>query len=185
MTLQGLFFLADPLQRMAEELALIAQIIKPHGIRGEVSLRTFTFDEERFLTLKRVTVRSRDGSLAERTVDSVRLTGQGVLITFEGITDRTAAEALRNMELLVPLSERPALPEGRAYYDEVIGMRVVDDDTGEELGTVADVIDMPAGDVFVLTLEGGREHLVTGAGDEVRRIDTKKKELRVKLLEEY
>jgi ribosomal 30S subunit maturation factor RimM len=63
-------------------------------------------------------------------------------------------------------------------------MTVIDDESGETLGKVVDVIEAPAGEVFVLDLQG-KEHLVTNAGEEVRRVDTKKKELRVKLLPEY
>ncbi|HET6400605.1 MAG TPA: hypothetical protein VFH95_04320, partial [Candidatus Kapabacteria bacterium] len=59
-----------------------------------------------------------------------------------------------------------------------------DDSSGAVLGRVTNVLDMPAGDVFVLD-RNGTEHLVTNAGGEVRAIDLKKKELRVKLLEPY
>ena len=169
---------------MNEELVLIARIGKPHGIRGEVSIQSFSNDNNRFKKLKRVILRMPSGELAERSVTSVRLLPTGILLTFEGVEDRDAAETLRNAEILIPESERPKLPKGRAYYDEIIGMSVIDDETGSVIGIVKNVLDMPAGDVFVLDLNG-IEHLVTNAGEEVRKIDVAKKELRVTLLETY
>ncbi len=129
-------------------------------------------------------LRLPSGETLERTVSSVRLLPTGILLTFVGVDDRDAAETLRNAEILIPERERPKLPKGRAYYDEIIGMTVLDDETNAVIGKVINVLDMPAGDVFVLDLNG-TEHLVTNAGEEVRKLDVAKKELRVKLLETY
>ena len=167
---------------MAEDLVLIARIGKPHGIKGEVSLQTFTFDDRRFSKLKRVLLKSKDGTVSEATVESVRFVNQGVLLKLAGSDDRDAAEQLRGSEMLIPESERPKLPKGRAYYDEIIGMKVVEDTSNEEIGRVKDVLDMPASDVFVLDL-GGVERLVSNVGEEVKKIDVQKKEIRVSLLE--
>ncbi len=169
---------------MSEDLVLLARIRKPHGIKGELSLESFSFDDRRFLKLKKVLVRLPDGAVSEHAIRHVRISGQGVLLTFEGIEDRTSAEAFRGAELFIAESERPKLPKGRFYYDQIIGMTVIDDDTGVAIGRVKNVLDMPAGDVFVLDLEG-REHLISNAGEEVRAIDVRKKELRVLLLKPY
>ena len=169
---------------MSEDLVLIARIGKPHGIRGEVSIQSFSHDDRRFQKLKHVLLRLPSGEIAARAISSVRLLPTGILLKFEGIDDRDAAETLRNAEILIPESERPKLPEGRAYYDQIIGMSVVDDASGVEIGIVKNVLDMPAGDVFVLDLNS-TEHLVTNAGEEVRKIDVSKNEMRVRLLETY
>jgi 16S rRNA processing protein RimM len=167
-----------------EELILIARIGKPHGIRGDVTIQSFSYDDRRFQKLKRVLLRMPTGEMVERSVSSVRLLPTGILLKFEGVDDRDAAELLRNSEIVIPKSERPKLPKGRAYYDEIIGMTVLDDETNTIIGKVINVLDMPAGDVFVLDLNG-TEHLVTNAGEEVRKIDVSKNELRVKLLDTY
>lgn len=169
---------------MNNDLVLIARIGKPHGIRGEVSIQSFSHDDRRFKKLGQVMLRLPSGETLERTVSSVRLLPTGILLTFVGVDDRDAAETLRNAEILIPERERPKLPKGRAYYDEIIGMTVLDDETNAVIGKVINVLDMPAGDVFVLDLNG-TEHLVTNAGEEVRKLDVAKKELRVKLLETY
>ena len=169
---------------MSEELVLIARVRKVFGLKGEVEIEPFTWDEKRFKRLKRVFLRAADGKLSEQEVEAAHFVHKGVRLKFSGIDDRTAAETLRGKEILIPDSERAKLPKGRAYYDEIIGLNVVDDETGEHLGTVTNVLDMPASDVFVLDLSG-TEHLLTNAGEEIRKLDLKKKELRVKLLENY
>ena len=169
---------------MSEDLVLIAHVRKPRGLKGDVFIKTYTSDDRRFLKLKKVLVRLSNGEMTERKIASAQILPNGVTIKIEGVDNCDAAELLRSAELLIPESERPKLPKGRAYYDQIIGMNVVDEETGAPIGIVKNVLDMPAGDVFVLDLNGV-EHLVTNAGDEVCAIDVEKKEIRVRLLEAY
>ncbi|MDP4198939.1 MAG: ribosome maturation factor RimM [Bacteroidota bacterium] len=169
---------------LPDDYVLIARIRKPHGLQGELEIESFTWDEGRFGKLKRVFLRNAEGIITEQIVESARPTNRGVLIRFQGVQDRDAADGLRGAEMFIPESERPKLPEGRAYYDEIIGMYVIDDVSGTAIGRVTNVLNMPAGDVFVLDING-QEHLVSNAGDEIVKIDTAKNEVRVRLLEEY
>jgi 16S rRNA processing protein RimM len=169
---------------MNDDLVLIAHVRKPRGLKGDIFIKTYTSDDKRFLKLKKVLVRLANGEISERKIESSKILPNGVTIKIEGVDDCDAAELLRNAELLIPESERHKLPDGRAYYDQIIGMNVVDDETGLAIGTVRNILDMPAGDVFVLDLNGV-EHLVTNAGEEVCAIDVEKKEIRVRLLEPY
>lgn len=168
-----------------EELVLLAKIRKPHGVKGEVVLQSFTMDDNRFKKLRRVFLRNERGIVTEKNIESVRLTNNGVLIKFEGINDRTLADTLQFQEVMIPISERAKLPEGHAYYDEIIGMDVIDDETDEKLGVIRDIMEVPAGEVYVITMIDGTEHLLSSVGEEVKKLDTKKNTLRVKLLEEY
>jgi 16S rRNA processing protein RimM len=168
-----------------EELILIAKVRRSHGVKGEVLLETFVMDDKRFKKLKRVFLRDAKGKLEEKQVTSARLTANGVLIKFEGIDDRDEADELRAQEVTIPISERAKLPAGQAYYDEIIGMDVIDDASDEKLGVVRDVLEMPAGEVYVLEMNDGREHLLSSMGEEVKKLDVKKNSLRVSLLEDY
>ncbi len=167
-----------------EDLVLIAKVRKPHGVRGELLLQSFTNDDNRFKSLKSVMVRTAKGT---ETLDiaSIRLTAQGVLIKFAYVLDRDQADELRNAELLIPAMARPELQEGRAYYDEIIGATVVDDNSDNVIGIVEDIMEMPAGDILVVRKTDGDEHLITMMGEEIKKIDTKKKQVRVVLLEEW
>lgn len=167
-----------------EPWVLIGRIRKAHGLKGEVSVEPTGDNPARFKKLSRVFLRNKVGDIREVKVLKVRTAAGHPLVLLEGIEDKTAADTLKNQEVLIPESERPPLPKGRAYYDEIEGMQVVDDESGESLGTVREVLDMPAGEVFVIDMKEG-ERLVTNAGGEVIAIDTKTRQLRVKLLEEY
>lgn len=168
-----------------EELILLAKIRKAHGVKGEVILQSFTMDDNRFKKLKRVFLRNDRGVVAEKQIDAVRLTNNGVLLKFEGVDDKNAADTLQFHEVMIPISERQKLPEGHAYYDEIIGMDVIDDETEEKIGVIRDIMEVPAAEVYVITRTDGTEHLLSSASEEVKKLDTKKNTLRVKLLEEY
>lgn len=163
---------------------LIGRIRKAHALKGEVSVEPTGDNPARFKKLERVFLRDKAGDIREVKVLKARTANGLPLLQLEGVTDKEAADALKNQEVLIPESERPKLPKGQAYYDEIEGMNVIDDESGEQLGTVREVLDMPAGEVFVLDLNG-KEHLVSNAGNEVVLIDVKKNEIRVSLLEEY
>jgi len=168
-----------------EEQILIAIIRRAHGLKGEVLAESYTFDKTRFAKLKSVTLKFQKGSDLYYTISGSRAVPQGVLLTFEEVKDRNAAETLKGAEVYIPISERLPLGDDQAYYDEIEGMSVIDDQSGEELGTVKEVMEMPNGDMYVFRMKDGSEKLVTSAGEEIVRLDKKKKEVRVKLLENY
>jgi 16S rRNA processing protein RimM len=163
---------------------LIGRIRRAHALKGEVSVEPTGDNPSRFKKLSRVFLRNKLGEIREIKVLQARIANGLPLLMLEGIADKEAADGLKNQEILLPDSERPPLPKGHAYYDQIEGMEVIDDTTGETLGTVREVLDMPAGEVFVLDLNG-TEHLVSNAGEEVISIDVPKKQLRVRLLEQY
>ncbi|MDP4219584.1 MAG: ribosome maturation factor RimM [Bacteroidota bacterium] len=168
-----------------EEQILIGIIRRAHGLKGEVLVESYTFDKARFGSLKMVKLKFQKKADLHYTVSASRTVPQGILLMFDEVKDRTGADALRGAEIYIPISERMPLSEGRAYYDELAGMKVVDDDSDEELGTVKEVMPMPAGDVYVIRLIDGSEKLVTSAGEEIVRMDKKKREVRVRLLANF
>jgi 16S rRNA processing protein RimM len=170
---------------MEEEQILIAIIKRAHGIKGEVLAAPQTFDVSRFTKLKMVTLKLLKGDSLTLTISGSRIVHQGILLSFKEITDRNESEKLRGAELYIPISERLPLPKGKIYYDEIEGMKVVDDENGEELGSVKEIREMPNGDMYVLRLTDGSEKLVTSAGNEIRKVDKKKREVRVRLLADY
>lgn len=105
---------------------------------------------------ERLTVAGVPGRL---TVAGVRAHSGRWLLSFTGIEDRTAAEALRGIRLLLPARQRPALPDPDDFYDsDLIGLRAIAPD-GVELGRVSDVVHAPGGEYLVLLRADG-EHLV-------------------------
>jgi 16S rRNA processing protein RimM len=93
------------------------------------------------------------------TVAAVRSTADRLLVRFEGIDDRDAAEALRGAELTVPASSLPALSEGEWWPHELEGCEVRTEG-GRDLGTLREVVFNPANDLWVVLSEDGEETLV-------------------------
>lgn len=123
----------------------LAAITGAHGIRGEVKLKIFADDLSSYRlfnggTLKLVSLRQ----------DIAR---------FEGVADRTAAEAMRGTALTVPRSSLPPLAEGEYYHADLIGLPARSE-AGEPLGTVVAVENYGASDLVEIEREGGRRFLV-------------------------
>lgn len=124
---------------------LVARIGAPHGVRGEVRLFVFTEDPGAILDYDPLT----DASGKRRfRIASLRAAKDHFVARLEGVADRTAAEALTNVELYVA---RNALPETEDedtfYHADLIGLRV-EDETGAAIGTVIALHDFGAGDIL-------------------------------------
>jgi 16S rRNA processing protein RimM len=96
------------------------------------------------------------------------LAGSQVLLKLHGIDDRDAAEAQRGAMVEVPEREAWKLPRGRFYWHQIIGLRVQTPE-GRELGTVKEILETGANDVYVVDTERG-EMLVPAIKDVVKGI---------------
>ena len=130
---------------------LVGTIGRAHGLRGEVSVHVRTDEPERRFT-PGASLRVGD---RPRTVASARWHSGTLLLGLEGVTDRTAAEALRGRELWadVPAAEAPA-DEGEYWDRQLVGLEVLDA-AGAVAGTIGEVLHLPAHDVLVVHTPGG------------------------------
>jgi 16S rRNA processing protein RimM len=142
-------------------------VLGAHGIRGELKCRVVTdFPKQRFKRGNTVLLRG-----ATYTVRSARIQGTVVLLGLAEVPDRNAAEALRGADVEVRTEDAVALPKGQFYWHQVIGLHVIDATTQEDLGSVVDIIETGANDVYLV--RGGRygEVLVPAIKDVVKDID--------------
>jgi 16S rRNA processing protein RimM len=141
------------------ELIVVGRIRRAHGIHGEVLVEPITDAPDTiFVSGRRVLVEAHgeadeDGP-ASLTITSSRPFKQGYLVTFDRIADRTAAESWRDRYLLLPATELPPLAENEVYVHDLIGMHVVLS-SGEALGTVREVYELPQGLVVDVGRDGG------------------------------
>jgi 16S rRNA processing protein RimM len=139
-----------------------------HGVRGELKCRIITdFPSRRFKTGTRLVLGPDHQPV---TVRRARIQGTTVLLQLDEVTDRTAAAALRNFELSVPIGDAGRPPRGQFFWHEVIGLTVIDVTTDRELGTVADILETGANDVYIVNGPRG-EILVPAIKDVVKLID--------------
>jgi len=158
----------------AEDYLVVGRIGKAHGLRGEVSVEPRTDEpDRRFAVGARLGVESkRPGSLDTTTLTVARTRWHSgrLLVTFEEIADRNAAEDARGTMLVVPVDphERPADPE--EFYDhQLVGLAVVTP-AGEPLGKLTEVVHGAAQDLLVVS-SGDREVLVPFVSELVPDVD--------------
>jgi len=147
----------------------IGRILRPHGVRGEVLIEVITDFPERFDVLEVVYLGYDNWRATPYRVRTRRWHREWVLLSFEGCPDRTAAEALREMFVQIPIEEARPLPEGTYYSHELIGLDVITTE-GEEIGRISDVLFTAANDVYVVQSTRG-EILLPAISQVIKQID--------------
>jgi 16S rRNA processing protein RimM len=138
---------------------VVGRIGRPHGLRGEVTVQVTTDDpDDRFAA---GSVLGTDPvSRGPLTVTGMRRSGPVLVIGFDGITDRDAAETLRGTLLTLDSAALPVPDDPDEFYDhQLIGLSVLDR-SGIVLGSVVEVMHPPASPVLVVTRPDGSEELV-------------------------
>lgn len=133
---------------MLKPYLLLGEIVRPQGIRGEVKVRHYTDDPGRFDELETV-YREENGAYLPLALTGSRAQGDDVFLSFEGVTDRNAAEALRGTQLYVDRAHARPLDENQWFVADLLGAKAVDTQ-GREVGTLKDVLRAGGADVFVL-----------------------------------
>ncbi|WP_019170848.1 ribosome maturation factor RimM [Pseudaminobacter salicylatoxidans] len=153
----------------------MAVIGAPHGVRGELRVKTFTGDP---LALGDYgPLFSKDGRAFE--VIDIRPAKTVVVVRFKGVNGRDAAEALNGTELFI---DRSALPddgeEDEFYHADLIGL-AVKDETGAAVGKVTAVQNFGGGDILEISHAGRKGVLVPFTETAVPEIDIKAGFLRI------
>ena len=138
-----------------EDLVVVGRLARPHGLRGEMSVEVLSDFPERFAPgLVLVAAAPSGESRGELVVSTVRPAGERLLIGFQGIETRTAAEALRGLDVAVPAGREMPRPEGFVYHFDLEGCRAVDR-TGRELGVVTDLQEVGGRDLLSIRTPAG------------------------------
>lgn len=122
----------------------LAEITSPHGIRGAIKVKTFTEYSEDIFDYP--TLRDGLGKIYKLKLFAPKHNDL-MVVMINGIDSRNAAEALRGTKLYVDRSELPDAADGEFYYEDLVGLSVVDE-TGELIGAVLAVQNFGAGDFF-------------------------------------
>jgi 16S rRNA processing protein RimM len=141
---------------------VIGEVIKPHGVRGEVRVLPHTDLPERFGWLEEVYVGRED--LQPIAVEGFRLHKQWILLKLAGYDSREAATALRGAWLQVPREAAVPLEEGEYYIYQLEGLAVYTE-AGEHLGELVEVLETKANHVYIV--RGARGEILLPDTDEV------------------
>ncbi|QFU87470.1 ribosome maturation factor RimM [Amycolatopsis sp. YIM 10] len=134
---------------------VVGRVAKAHGITGELAVDVRTDSpEQRFAVGAVVLARPRGGRARELTVAAARSHSGRLLVRFEQVPDRTAAEELRGALLLGDTADLPPTEDPDEFYDHQLeGLRAELTD-GTEVGTVLEVVHSPGGELLSLDRDG-------------------------------
>ncbi len=148
---------------MSADMVTLGEIVRPHGVRGEVKLRSFTEDP--------CAIAAYGALVTERgerlTLKNVRAAHDHVIARIEGVADRDAAERLKGRKLQAALEALPPVEdEDEVYAADLVGLPVVDE-AGAAIGEVVAVQDFGAGDLLELAVPGRRSTVLLPFSDDV------------------
>ncbi|RME97945.1 MAG: 16S rRNA processing protein RimM [Chloroflexi bacterium] len=159
----------------------IGRIVRAHGIRGELSVAVLTDFPERFSSTEWVFVGNQTEADPYR-LQKYRWHKKHVLLTLEGVSDRTHAEQLAGQLVQVPVEDAVPLPEGSYYLYQLVGLSVFTT-TGERLGMLVDILETGANDVFVVQNEMQQEILLPSIPDVLKSVDLNQNRITVELID--
>jgi 16S rRNA processing protein RimM len=156
----------------------IGRVLKAHGVKGALRVELLTDFPDRFAPGRQIDIGGRRLTVAESEEQNGSL-----LVMFDGIDDRSAAERLAGLYCTLPLADARALPADRYYHFQLVGLTVVDRRSGRTIGQVAEVLAYDANDVLRVT-DGDREILIPMLRSVVRGITPEQGTISVELSEE-
>lgn len=146
----------------------MGRIAAPYAVRGWVKVQVFTEYLDSLLDYP-VWHLGKAGRWHEYEVLEARVHSQHLIARLAGVDDRNAAEALQGHEVAVTRAERPPAEEGEYYWDDLIGLTVVNL-AGETLGVVAGLLETGAHDIMKV-VAGEQERLIPFTGPIVQAVD--------------
>jgi len=141
-----------------EKYLRVGVITSPHGVRGEVKVYPTTDDVMRFKKLDKV-----------------------ILDLGRGVDTMNEVEGWRQKDLLITRDQAIPLEEDEFFITDLIGLNVVTDE-GETLGTLTDVMETGANDVYCVKTPEGKELLLPAIRDCILDVDLDKEEMLVHVL---
>ena len=166
---------------LMEDFLRVGVISSTHGVRGEVKVFPTTDDPTRFKKLKEVILDTgREKKPLE--IEQVKFFKNQVILKFKGFNNIDEIMPYKGKDLLIPREEAVPLGENENFIADLIDMEVVTDE-GEILGTLIDVMETGANDVYVVETSDGEEILLPAIRDCILDVNVEEKRMTVHVLE--
>lgn len=163
------------MKNIKDSITCIGKIINTHGIKGELKVEPYTFDNKRFSKLKSLYV---GDDLTEFFIKKVRV-NDFVYITFEGFENINDVINLKGSEIYIKDEDRLALDENQYYISDIIGKKVYDTDNNY-IGKLKDVLEYPANDIFIIESDYKSIYQIPAVKEFIKKIDST---ITIKLIE--
>ncbi|MCI5870125.1 MAG: ribosome maturation factor RimM [Dorea sp.] len=164
-----------------EELLQVGVITSTHGVRGEVKVYPTTDDAVRFKQLKHVLLDTGKETLSLE-IQGVKFFKQFVILKFKGIDNINEVERYKRCPLLVERKDAVELDEDEYFIADMIGMTVETED-GKEFGTLKDVIETGANDVYVIESREHGEVLIPAIRECILDVDVEEQKMKIHLMD--
>lgn len=164
-----------------DNLLRVGVVTTTHGVRGEVKVFPTTDDMHRFESLKNVIL---DLGKEQRSleIEQVKFFKNMVILKFKGLDNMNDVEAFRQKDLLITREQAVELGPDENFIADLIGLSVVTDE-GKLLGTLDDVLQTGANDVYSVKTGEGKELLLPAIKECILNVDLEKKEILVHILD--
>jgi 16S rRNA processing protein RimM len=150
------------------EWATIGKVVALFGLQGELKVISMSDIPDRFAELE--VIYTAPGHTPYR-IGSVRPhKGDMVVLKLVGIDDANAAEALRNVNLEIPVEELAKLPPNSYYQHDILGLKVLKLN-GQEVGKIVDIMPTGGNDVYVVKTPSGGQALIPAVKAVVKQVD--------------
>jgi 16S rRNA processing protein RimM len=166
------------------ERVVVGRVSGAHGLRGNLSVRTFGGDPDHLLQSPTLLLANGEDDPAAESFEVLRVfSGRKgeVRITLAGVEDRTTAERLRGRLVCVDSESLAPLEEGEYYSYQLVGC-TVETDAGQSIGTVTEIWSTGAPDVLVVVDGRGKQHLIPAAEELLREVDIEGRRIVVELV---
>lgn len=164
-----------------EDYLQVGVITSTHGIRGEVKVFPTTDDASRFQSLKNVILDTGREKLSLE-IERVKYFKQFVILKFKEIDNINDIEKYRKMPLLVSREDAVELGEDEYFIADMLGMKVFTDE-GEEFGTLKDIMETGANDVYIIDTKMHGEVLIPAIKDCILDVDTEGQKMTIHLMD--
>lgn len=164
-----------------EDLLQVGIITSTHGVRGEVKVYPTTDDPRRFRRLKEVVLDTGKEKM-NLEIEGVKFFKQFVILKFKGLDNINDIEKYRQKSLYVTRKNAVRLQRDEYFITDLIGLKVQDED-GKELGTVKDVIETGANDVYEVEMADGKSLLLPAIKQCILNVDVENGTMQVHVLE--
>lgn len=163
---------------------ILGQILRPHGIQGELRMLMLTDYPERITELEQVYLGDSPDSpkIQPYKVEHMRLHQGYGLLKLQGINDRTYAENFRQLQVMVAIEDAVPLEEGEFYLYQLIGVQV-ETEEGQVLGVITDILETGANDVYIIDSPDYGELLIPATDETILSTDIAKNQMIVRLPE--
>lgn len=164
-----------------ENMLRVGVIASTHGIKGEVKVFPTTDNPERFKKIKQIILHTGKEEL-ELEIEGVKFFKQFAILKFKGIDNINDIEKYKGKELYVTRENAQRLGRNEYFVADLLGVTVTED-TGKTLGTLKDVIETGANDVYVVEMEDKKELLIPAIKQCILNVDIEAGEMQVHLLD--